>query len=157
MDNGLTATQRRSSPQHRHRSGPRHWSSDGRDTSHECGGRRLHWPPSQARANSRGPSAAQRSVWATKVAGRIVGWVALTRTGPDELTIMRLSVSPEFQHTHVVSDLLCHIQGACAMHPGSTVIASPGAMPGWLHRSLQRHGLIIEDRQLPAIDRLRKT
>ena len=87
----------------------------------------------------------RRSVCLTKVAGRVVGWAALSLTDPDELTINRLSICPDFYHTHVVDELLGQIRTVCAVHRRTKILAAPGSMPGWLLRSLHHSGFFIND------------
>ena len=135
--------------QPRDRSAPPRWRSTG---DGQAGGeRRRRLSASSDRQFADNQSSAPRSkdvqswVWVSKVAGRVVGSVALTLTGADELTITRLSVAPDYYHTRIVAGLMAQVNQASVLYHRSRILASPGAMPGWLRKSAQQHGVVLQN------------
>ena len=78
----------------------------------------------------------QSWVWASKVAGKVIGSVAMSLTGAGELTITRLSIDPDYYHTRIVAVLLAQVRDVCALHHCNRIFAAADAMPGWLLKKL---------------------
>jgi hypothetical protein len=70
--------------------------------------------------------------WATKINGRIVGMISVSRSAGQVAKIDELRIDPKWQHTKVLTELIRHVEEYCVSEGGLQLRIEAGSMPGWI-------------------------